>query len=298
MRRRRHAPFLVVPLVAAVCVLVGVAPASAGGPPPGTGALQQALTDLVHEPGGPPGVIVTLGSGSGLTVLTAGTGNLTTGRAPRAGDAMRIASVAKAMSGATALVLVSRGRLSLDDRIGTLLPDLPRAWHQVTLRQLLAHTSGIPDFSQSPSFRDALVASPQNPPPPRKLLGFIEDPTLLFAPGTQYRYSNSDNIAAALMVQAATGRSYADVLQSVVLGPAHLSATSLPVGSALPAPYLHGYDVSARPPEDVSTQIAAGWSWASGGIVSTPTDLARFIGAYVRGDFGNRRPRAAQFDFR
>lgn len=299
MRRRRHAPFLAVPLVAAACVLLGAAPAVAGSASSsGTGPLQRALTDLVHEPGGPPGAIVTLGSGSGLAVLTAGTGNLATGRAPRAGDAMRVASVAKAFSGATALALVSRGRLSLDDRIGTLLPDLPRAWHQVTLRQLLAHTSGIPDFSQSLRFRDALIASPQDPPPPRKLLGFIEDPALLFAPGTQYRYSNSDNVAVALMVQAATGRPYADVLQSAVLDPAHLSATGLPVGSALPAPYLHGYDVSVRPPEDVSTEIAAGWSWASGGIVSTPADLARFIGAYVRGDFGDRRTRAAQFGFR
>jgi D-alanyl-D-alanine carboxypeptidase len=298
MRRRRHAPFLVA-LVAALCVLVGAAPALAGGPrPPGTGTLQRALTQLVHAPGGPPGVIVTLGSGSALTVLTAGTGDLATGRAPRPGDAMRIASVSKAFSGATALALVSRGVLSLDDRVGTLLPDLPRAWHQVTLRELLGHTSGIPDFTASPRFQQAIVASLQDPPPPRDLLGFIDDPALLFAPGTQYRYSNSDNIVVGLMVQAATGRPYADVLRAVVLGPAHLSATSLPVGSALSTPYLHGYDVSEQPPADLSTLAAAGWSWASGGMVSTPRDLARFIGAYVRGDFVDRVTRAGQFAFR
>jgi D-alanyl-D-alanine carboxypeptidase len=299
MRSRRHVPLLAVPLVAALCVLVGAAPAVAGGPVHADpGGLQRAVDDLVHRPGGPPAVIVTLGNGPRSTVLTAGTGDLATGRSPQPGDAMRVASVAKAFSGATALGLVARGVLSLDDRVGTLLPDLPAAWHEVTLRQLLGHTSGLPDFSRFPRFQEALLASLQDPPPPRDLLGFVDDPALLFAPGTRYQYSNSDNVAVALMVEAATGRTYADVLQAVVLGPARLFATSLPEGSDLPEPYLHGYDVSELPPEDVSTVVAAGWSWASGGVVSTPQDLARFIGAYVRGDFVDRPTRAGQFDVR
>jgi D-alanyl-D-alanine carboxypeptidase len=299
MRRRLHARVLAVPLVAAVCVLVGAVPAVADGPPhAGTGQLERALTDLVHAPGGPPGVIVTLGSPSGLDVLSAGAGDLATGRAPQPDDAMRIASVAKALSGATALGLVSHGALALDAPIGDLLPDLPAAWHRVTLRQLLGHTSGLPDFSRSPRFQEALLASLQYPPAPRDLLDLIEDPALLFAPGTQYQYSNSDNVVVALVVEAVTGRAYADVLRAVVLAPAGLSATSLPVGSALPEPYLHGYDVSEQPPEDVSTVVAAGWSWSSGGVVSTPADLARFIGAYVRGDVEDRSTRVQQFGFR
>jgi D-alanyl-D-alanine carboxypeptidase len=231
-------------------------------------------------------------------VLSAGAGDLATGRAPQPGDAMRIASVAKALSGATALRLVSHDALGLDGPIGDVLPDLPAAWHQVTLRELLGHTSGLPDFSRSPRFQEALLASLQDPPPPRDLLRFIDDPALLFAPGTQYQYSNSDNIVVALMVEAVTGRAYADVLGSLVLARAGLSATSLPEGSALPVPHLHGYDVSEQPPEDVSTLVAAGWSWSSGGVVSTPADLARFIGAYVRGDFEDRSTRVQQFGFR
>jgi D-alanyl-D-alanine carboxypeptidase len=210
---------------------------------------------------------------------------------------MRVASVAKAFNAATALALVARGTLSLDDRVGTRLPYLPHAWAEVTLRQLLGHTSGIPDFSRSSRFVAALVASLQVPPPHRELLALLDDPALLFAPGTQYRYSNSDNIVAALMVESATGRAYADVLRSAVLEPADLDRTSLPEGSALPAPYLHGYDASQQPP-DVSTLLAAGWTWASGGVVSTPAELAGFIGADVRGDFTDRRTRAEQFRFR
>ena len=68
-------------------------------------------------------------------------------------DHMRIASVAKAFSGATALSLVDEGVLSLDDTIAERLPELPEAWGEVTLRQLLNHTSGLPDYTASRGLR-------------------------------------------------------------------------------------------------------------------------------------------------
>ncbi len=100
------------------------------------------------------------------------------------------------------------------------------------------------------------------------------------------------------MIESATGRPYADVLADQVLRPAGLSATSLPGGADLPAPYVHGYDVSEQPPGDVSRSVAAGWAWASGGVVSTPADLARFIGEDVRGAFTDARTRHEQLRFR
>lgn len=224
---------------------------------------------------------------------------MTSGRQPRANDHMRVASVAKAFSGATALALVKRRRLSLDDTIGARLTGLPAAWSEVTLRQLLGHTSGIPDFSQTDRFREALLASLQTPPPPRALLSYVDDPGPKFPPGSRYSYSNSDNIIVGLMCEAVTGRRYEDVLRRLVLDPLGLNGTSLPNGSEMPVPYLHGYDLApSEPPEDVSTIVAAGWSWASGGIVSTPADLARFIRAYVRGDTTSTAAHAAQFQFR
>jgi len=299
MPKLRRGPSLVVSLVTAVSLLGAPAPAVADGSrAPDVEELQSALTDLVQQPGGPPGVVVTLGRGERLDVLTAGTADIATGRPPVAGDAMRVASVAKAFNAATALSLVSRGVLSLDDRVADRTHDLPSEWADVTLRQLLGHTSGIPDFSRSEDFVDALLASLLDPPRPEQLLSYVEDPALLFTPGTEYRYSNSDNVVVGLMIERATGRPYADVLRSEVLRPAGLRATSLPVGADLPAPYIHGHDLSEQPPEDVSTVIAAGWAWASGGVVSTPADLARFIGADVRGAFTDRRTRAEQFEFR
>ena len=257
-------------------------------------ALDRALKELVAMEGGPPGVIAVIQRGQHREVHTFGVANVRTGRPMRIHDRMRIASAAKAFSGAVALSLVSEGELSLNDTIGELLPELPEAWSEVTLRQLLNHTSGIPDFSLALEFQEALLASLTKAPPPEELLSFVRDEDLLFDPGSEYHYSNSDNIVVGLMVEAATGKSYEDQLRERVYKPLGLSKTTLPRGPNLRKPFIHGYDLSENPPEDVSELVDAGWSWASGGIVSTPADLNDFIRGYVGGKLFDKRTRAKQ----
>jgi D-alanyl-D-alanine carboxypeptidase len=100
------------------------------------------------------------------------------------------------------------------------------------------------------------------------------------------------------MIQNATGVGYAGVLKYTVFAPLHLYATSLPTSSAIGKPTLRGYDTTPPPIEDVTTLIAAGWSWASGGVVSTPADALRFVRGYVSGALFNKSTRAAQLTFR
>lgn len=250
-------------------------------------ALDKALKKLVAMPGGPPGAIAVVQRDDEREVHAFGVADVSTGEPMEVEDHMRIASAAKAFSGAVALSLVSKKELSLDDTIGEHLPELPDAWHEVTLRQLLQHTSGLPDFSNDQGFREALLDSLTVAPPPEELLSFVDDEPLEFEPGSEYQYSNSDNIAVALMVEAATESTYEEQLQEQVYGPLGLTNTSLPSGPDLEVPYIHGYDNDFSPPqeqpEDLSELVAAGWAWASGGIVSTPADLNAFVRGYVDG---------------
>ena len=260
-------------------------------------ALDRALEDLVNMRGGPPGVIAVVQRGEKREVHAFGVADLDPERPMGIDDRMRIASTAKAFSGAAALSLVGKGKLSLDDKVGDFLPGLPRKdWRKVTLGQLLNHTSGIPDFSNDPGSRKALLASLTKAPPPEELLSFVEDEKLLFAPGTEYRYSNTDNVAVALMVEEATGDSYEDQLRKRVYRPLGLRKTTLPSGPNLREPFIHGYDddPSEQPPEDVRELVAAGWAWASGGIVSTPSDLNAFIRGYVGSELFDRETRSQQ----
>ncbi|MFD8739246.1 serine hydrolase domain-containing protein [Streptomyces sp. NPDC059618] len=287
-------------LLAAACLTGAMAgpadagPASGPGSPSGTGsgsagrdrdqALRKQLEELVRSPGGPPGVIAVLDRDGRSRVVRAGVADLVSGRPIDPDDHTRIASTAKAFSGAVALRLVDRRALSLDDTIGRRLPSLPRQWHAVTLRQLLNHTSGLPDYSQSPEFIKILTADPHHHFDSRRLLDYVAGEPLLFPPGSRYQYSNSDNIAVALMAEAATDLRYEQLLRGLVYRPLGLRDTSLPQGYEMPRPYMHGYDVTPpNPPEDVSEALSASGVWASGGIISTPADLTRFIRGYAGG---------------
>ena len=285
-RSRLRAVCLIALCVTALCQ----APAgTAAAATPRDDDLRAQLEELVHAPGGPPGAIAVLQRDGVRRVVRAGVADLATGRTPQPDDHMRIASTAKAFSGAVALSLVDRHALRLDETIGERLPQLPSAWHAVTLRQLLNHTSGLPDYTESEEFLQILQADPRHQFDSRRLLDFVADQPLNVPPGTQYRYSNSDNIAVALMAEAATGTPYEELLRILVYRPLGLRNTSLPQGYRIPEPYLHGYDTAPPPPpDDVSELLSASGVWASGGIISTPADMTRFIRGYASGTLYGR----------
>jgi D-alanyl-D-alanine carboxypeptidase len=260
--------------------------------------IQQELEALVHEQGGPPGVIVTLNRGDdAMDVYRAGVADLASREQPQPYDAMRIASVAKAFSGAVSLLLTGWGMLGLDDTIAQRLPSLPASWGRVTLRELLQHTSGLPDYSAEPAFHEELAQDPHHIFAPNQLLAYAASEPLQFPPGTQYQYSNSDNIAVALMAEAATGRTYEQLLSALVDTRLGLYRTSLPVGYEMPRPYIHGYGIRDGQLKDVSTEFTASASWASGGIVSTPWELNTFIRAYGGPHMLTEQVRQAQLAF-
>jgi D-alanyl-D-alanine carboxypeptidase len=288
--------------VAALCllaVLAVAAPALAAPPSPRADrALERALDRLVEADGGPPGAVSVVQRGLDREVHNAGVAEVGKSRAIKATDHMRIASAAKAFVGATSLALAADGVLSLDDTIGERLPNLPAAWAPVTLGQALNHTSGLPDYSASKAFQTWLVNNLHTKIEHLALIDFVKDEPLGFTPGTQYEYSNTDNIVAGLMIEAATGHTYERELADGVLSPLGLSQTSLPSGFRMPRPYFHGYDIDPpNPPDDYSEIASMSSLWAAGGIVSTPADLTRFIRGYVGRRLFLRSVQLQQFAF-
>lgn len=289
------------PVLLAVVVWGTAGDAVAAGPASQADrALDRALRQLVAAEDGPPGAIAVIQRGDRRVAHSAGVANIEQNGRIRPWRQMRIASVAKAFSGAVALSLVDDGVLALGDTIGSRLPDLPGAWHRITLGQLLSHTSGLPDFTASRAFAEAVTASPAAGPPPRELLSYVAADPLEFPPGSAYRYSNTDNIVVGLMAEAATGERYEAVLRARVLDPLRLRKTFMPLGTGLPAAYVHGYARGRGGElEDVSQEVAFGnWAWASGGIVSSPDDLTDFVRGYVGGKLFGGASRRSQYRFR
>ncbi len=287
-------------LIGLVLSGVGLSAAAATAPRPrgADAALAAALNEFVASPGGSPGIAVVVQRGDVAVLHTAGTAVIGEVRPPTTEDHMRLASVSKAFNGAVALSLVKDKVLSLNDTVGRWIPNLPKGWRRVTLSQLLNHTSGIPDFSASKTFQEALARSLLSAPMPSDLLAFVAGRPLEFKSGSRYRYSNSDNVIVGLMAQAAAGRSYESLLQDHVDQPFGLRQTAQPRDATLPSPSMHGYQLApGQPPEDVTQVFAPGWSWAAGDVTSTPADANRFIRAYARAAETSASASAKQFQF-
>jgi D-alanyl-D-alanine carboxypeptidase len=261
--------------------------------------VQAGLEGLVTSPGGPPGAIATLYRNGKLTTLSAGRSNIKKATKPRATDHMRIASVAKAFSGAVALNLVQAGKLSLDDTIGKVLPTMPSDWSAVTLRQMLHHTSGLPDYTKSAGFAKQAETNPTGFVSPAKIISWVAKDPLVFKPDSKYEYSNTDNIVVGLMVESVTQQTYANELQQIVFGPSKLTQTSLPTKIGLPSPYIHGYlpATETEGAEDVTNFLSPSGAWASGGIVSTPQNLNAFIRADLGLKYFDRAQQEQQMDW-
>ncbi len=255
--------------------------------------LDRALNQIMAVPNGPPAISMQIVKNGKSQYFRRGVANLKSGQKPQLRQHFRIASVAKAFSGAVALNLVARGKLSLRSTIGEILPGmLPKA-KMVTLSQALHHTGGLPEYIKSKGFINAIGNHPAAYVSPRRIISWVRNAKLTHRPGSKYEYSDTDNIVVGLMAEKVTGVPYLRQIRNLGRRIGGLRGTFLPRTVEMPGPYLHGYDIMAgKKPDDISHLINPSGAWASGGIVSTLPDLNRFFRAYVSGRFfgkgGNR----------
>ncbi|HWM86992.1 MAG TPA: serine hydrolase domain-containing protein [Kofleriaceae bacterium] len=189
-------------------------------------------------------------------------------RRPVAADSIfRIASVTKQFTAAAVMKLVDAGKIRLDDPITAYLPDYPTR-EKITIRQLLTHTSGVKSYTELPSFPDDMTASMSRA---QLVAKFAAEP-LDFEPGARWHYSNSGYYLLGMVIEAVSGRSYADYLDANVFASAGLADTaSCPDAQDYPRA-AHGYRQNAgklEPPAPLSMA----YPFAAGALCSTAADL-------------------------
>ena len=145
-----------------------------------------------------------------------------TRRAATVAHRFRIGSLTKAFTAAAIMRLAERRKLSLDDELSRWVPEFPLQGHRVTLRQLLNHTSGIRNYLESPAWRarwaDDLT--------PLQVADLVARDTFDFAPGTRWSYSNTGYTLLGLVIERASGQSYAEFVRRELLVPLGLRQTS------------------------------------------------------------------------
>jgi D-alanyl-D-alanine carboxypeptidase len=196
------------------------------------------------------------------------------------------------------LQLVDEDRIALDDPVDEYLPEYgldPR----ITVRMLLQHTSGLfnytgeinPDGTITPGIpfsAKEYVANRFHTYRPRELVAVSLAKPVNFEPGTSWRYSNTNYILAAQVIERLTGTPYGFQVQQRVLRPLGLRDTVFPgPRPEIPGPHAHGYlsylDDGRTRVVDV-TRINSTGAWAAGEVISTTSDLDRFITALLGGD--------------
>ncbi len=130
-----------------------------------------------------------------------------------------LASITKPFTAAAVLLLAQEGKLGLDDKIGRYVEKTPAAWGEVTVRQLLTHTSGIKDHLNEMHGRTCNGTSPE------EIASYIGTLPLNFAPGSQWLYSNTGYLLLQIVLQKVSGKPFDQFLAERVFGPLGMRAT-------------------------------------------------------------------------
>ncbi|MFE3942636.1 serine hydrolase domain-containing protein [Streptomyces sp. NPDC059118] len=277
-------------MAAAVAVAAGVMLAGVPTPPaahaaPRPDSVQQSLDALVRDDGVPGALAGVKGLDGRSRNYTAGVGDKTTKAKVPVDGQVRIGSNTKAFTAVVVLQLVGEGKLGLDTSVDTYLPGLVRGkgtdGRAVTVRQLLQHTSGLPNYTEFLG-----DASPYQYFEPRDLLDLALAHKADFPRGTSWKYSNTNYLVAGLIIQKVTGRPVGEEITRRVIDRIGLRHTYFPAQGDMTIKERHpkGYDRETPdgPLVDL-TEMDTSWAWAAGAMVSTNTDLNKFYAALLGG---------------
>ena len=243
--------------------------------------LKATIQELVDV--GYPGALAAKADKDGNAVgATAGKGNLATGEAPPLDGEVRIASNTKTFVAVLIMKMVEEGKVKLDEPIETYLPGLIKGQgvdgKKITVRQLLQHTSGLPDFGDGQldyfAIRNDYVS-------PRDVLDGVLSRPAQFAPGAKFQYNNANYVALGLLAERVAKRPIAEQIETKIVKPLGLKHTYMPAPGekTIRGKHPHGYHTRDGKPgklEDI-TEADPSWEWAAGSMISTPSELNKFM---------------------
>jgi D-alanyl-D-alanine carboxypeptidase len=257
--------------------LAQAAPPQASITPELAAALDSALEEVRLQTRAPGALLAVALPGQPIYRSARGVSNILTGSPLVPDGRVRIASVTKPFVAVVALQLVQEGWLALDQTVAYWLPGLLPEGERITIRQLLNHTSGLPEY-----MADGLIEQAHREPErvwaPQELIAHGLRYPMRFAPGASGRwaYSNTNYIVLGLIIERATGNSLAKEIQQRISGPLGLQSVVLAGSTSEIDNLARGY-VGTRD----YTALHGSVGWAAGGMVANVSDVARFTQALM-----------------
>ncbi|HDR7471251.1 beta-lactamase family protein [Bacillus toyonensis] len=242
-------------------------------------SVKEAMRDTLKL--GYPGILAKTSEGGKTWSYAAGVADLSTKKPMKTDFRFRIGSVTKTFTATVILQLAGENRLNLDDSIEKWLPGVIQGNgyddKQITIRQLLNHTSGIANYTTSKDFN---IMDTKKSYTAEELvkMGISMPPD--FAPGKSWSYSNTGYVLLGIIIEKVTGNSYAEEIENRIIEPLELSNTFLPGNSSVIPGTKHarGYIQldGASEPKDV-TYYNPSMGSSAGDMISTADDLNKFF---------------------
>lgn len=233
--------------------------------------IDKLVTDTLSRTGVPSASVAIVKDGQIAYVKTYGDAKLDPKTPSTTQMRYSIGSISKQFTAAAILLLQEQGKLSLDDKVAKYIPDLTRA-NEVTIRQVLSHTSGYQDYWP----QDYVMKPMLEPITARKLMDTWAKKPLDFEPGTKWQYSNTGYVIAGAIVEKVTRMPFFEFLQQHIFKPLNMTTVISVDKGRLTESDPVGYLRYALGPLRVAPKEGTGWLFAAGELAMTAEDLARW----------------------
>ncbi len=264
-------------LVFSLAALVATGAHAQGLTPDQAARIDQAIKDSLAAAGTPSASVAVVKDGAVAYTRAFGQAALSPDVAATPATRYQIASISKEFVAAAILLLQQDGKLSLDDKVSKWYPDLTSA-DQITLRQILTHTSGYSDFWP----QDYVMATMTVPTTPDAILDTYAKAPLDYAPGTDWQYSNTGYVLAGRIIEKVSGKSLFDFLQERILKPVGID-DALDMGNGeLAAPDALGYQRIALGPNEPVPNAGKAWMFGDAMLAVTAEDVAKWDLSYLK----------------
>lgn len=236
--------------------------------------LDDKISNSLAKFGAPSVSVAVVRDGRLFYARAFGMADLASKRAADVHTRYAVGSISKQFTAAALLLLQEQGKLSLDDPVSKYFPNLTRA-REITLRQLLSHTSGYEDYAP----QDYIIPDWTRPTTPAAVIDTWAAKPLNFAPGEKWQYSNTNFVLAGAIFEKVSGVALVTYLHDKIFQPLGMqTASDWPPGDAADATAYTRYALG--PPRPTKRE-AGGWYFAAGELAMTPSDLAKWDIAFL-----------------
>ena len=236
-----------------------------------TEKIDKLVTETLSKTGVPSASVAIVKDGQIAYVKAYGDARLEPKTAATTAMRYSIGSISKQFTAAAILLLQEQGKLSLDDKVAKYLPNLTRA-NEVTIRQLLSHTSGYQDYWP----QDYVMKPMLEPTTAEKIMETWARKPLDFEPGTKWQYSNTNFVIAGAIIEKVSRMPLMKFLQTKVFTPLRMTSVMSIDQDKLGDTEPVGYMRYALGPLRVAPKEGKGWLFAAGELAMPAQDLARW----------------------